>query len=369
MPSCRARHGGGMRPSHVLLLVLGLLTQAMGWALLPRRWKASAALITLALDAVWIAWYAFDDRSLSVSGVWALSPVATWLSLHLLLGPVLGVEVLARWLPWRRRVRLVGVGLILGGYAWGLGEAYGPPVLREASLIFPDLPPAFEGYRIILVGDIHAGPYAGTRTLNAWAREIQRIPGDLLVGAGDFVARIPEEAERTGEAFKIIHPTNGLVGVFGNHDQYSHTDEVADRLRRHGWVMLLDQSLIIERQGQRLVFLGTRHPVGNGSFSQPGWEGKPWPAGFRIGICHDPEQWPILVKEGARLTLAAHTHGGQVDLSPLYNAGKERSPFLAGLYSKGPARLFVTRGLGCTSLPVRFRCRPEIVRITLHRAG
>lgn len=358
-----------MKPSHLILLALGWLTQAMGWVLLPRRWKLSAALIAAAVDGAWIGWYALDDRSLSVSGVWALSPVATWLSLHLILGPILGVEVLARLLPWRRRVRFIGIGLILGGYAWGLGEAYGPPVLTEVSLAFPDLPPAFDGYRIILVGDIHAGPYAGTRTVNGWARDIQRVPADLLVGAGDFVAQIPEEAERTGEAFKILRPPDGLIGVFGNHDQYSHTDEVAERLRRHGWVMLLDQSLVIERQGQRLVLLGSRHPDGNDATFRPEWRGKPWVAGFRIGICHGPEQWPLLQKEGARLTLAAHTHGGQVDLSPLYNAAKERSPYLAGLYSMGADRLFVTRGLGCTFLPVRFRCRPEIVSLTLHRAG
>jgi hypothetical protein len=358
-----------MRPSHLILILLGWATQAMGWALLPRRWKAPGALAALAMDMAWILWYANDHRGLSVSGVWALSPVATWLSAHLILGPVLGVEVLARLLPWRRWIRLVGLGFILVGYAWGLGEAYGPPVLTETSLTFPDLPPAFEGYRIILIGDIHAGPYAGTRTVGRWARAIQKVPGDLLVGAGDFIAHIPEEAERTGEAFKILHPVDGLVGVFGNHDQYSHTDEVAERLRRHGWTMLLDQGLVIERQGQRLMLLGSRFTEGDPASFQPDWQGKPWPEGFRIGLCHDPDQWPVLQKEGARLTLAAHTHGGQVDLSPLYNAAKERSPYLEGLYEEGADRLFVTRGLGCTSLPFRFRCRPEIVRITLHRGN
>jgi predicted MPP superfamily phosphohydrolase len=263
----------------------------------------------------------------------------------------------------------VGLGLILVSNAWGLGEAYGPPTLTETSLSFQDLPPAFDGYRIVLVGDIHAGPYAGTRTVGRWAQAVLRVPGDLVVGAGDFVAHTPEEAERTGEAFKILHPADGLVGVFGNHDQYSHTDEVAERLRRHGWVMLLDQGLVIERQGQRLVLLGSRFSEREPASYQPDWQGKPWPEGFRIGICHDPDQWPVLLREGARLTLAAHTHGGQVDLSPLYNAAKERSPFLEGLYEEGANRLFITRGLGCTSLPFRFRCRPEIVRITLHRGS
>jgi len=358
-----------MRPGHLILILLGLSTQAVGWALLPRRWKAMLALAALVADAAWIAWYVRDGRALSVSGVWALSPVATWLSFHLILGPVVGVEVLARLLPWRRPIRILGLGLILGGYAWGLGEAYGPPVTTEVTLGFPDLPPAFDGYRIVLIGDLHAGPYAGSGTLGRWARAIEKVPGDLIVGAGDFVTHTPEEAERTGVAFSSLHPKDGMVGVLGNHDQYPRTDEVAERLRRHGWVMLLDQVLVIERQGQRLLLMGSRHRDGNEGTAQPDWPGKPWPEAFRIGLCHGPEQWPLHLKEGARLTLAAHTHGGQVDLSPFYNAALERSPFVQGLYREGTSSLFVTRGLGCTGLPFRFRCRPEIVQVTLRRSG
>ncbi len=357
-----------MKSSHLVLMLLGVATQAVGWIFLPRRCKTASALLAVALDATWMVWYALDNRSLSVSGVWSLSPVATWLSLHLIMGPVVGIEVMARLLPWRRRVRLVGLILILGGYGWGLGEAYGPPVVTEVTLSFPDLPPAFDGYRIVLFGDIHAGPYAGTRTVGRWARAIGQLHGDLLLGAGDFVSGTIEEADRTVEAFKSIHPRDGLVGVLGNHDQYSQTEAVAERLHSHGWMILQDQSLTIEHQGQRIVILGSRFPTDNQSSIRPEWRGKPWPSGFRIGLCHDPLQWPFHLQEGARLTLAAHTHGGQVNLSPFYNAALERSPYIAGLYQKGPDSLFVTRGLGCTGLPFRFRCRPEIVRITLHRS-
>ena len=356
-----------MRPSHLILILLGLATQAAGWVLLPRRWKRAAALPCLVLDAVWMVWYARDDRSLSVSGVWALSPAATWLTIHLILGPLIFVEGLSRLLPWRRWVRLLGAGLILGGYAWGLGEAYGPPVVTRLVLAFPDLPPAFDGYRIVLIADLHAGLYAGTRTVGRWARAVAGVPGDLLVADGDFVTHAPEEAERTGVAFESLHPADGKVGVFGNHDEYSHTDEVAVRLRRHGWMMLLDSDLVIERQGQRLVLLGTRYPAEDRMTVPPRWKGRPWPEGFRIGICHTPEQWPVLREEGAELTLAAHTHGGQVNLSPFYNAGLERTPYLYGLYRQDGDTLFVTRGLGCTGLPFRFRCRPEIVQVTLRR--
>ncbi len=358
-----------MRTSHLVLVALGLGTQALGWRLLPRRGRRAAALACLALDAAWLLWYGRDDRSLSVSGVWALSPMATWFMVHAFLGPVIAVEGLSRFLPWRRGVRFLGLALLLGGYAWGLGEAYGPPVVTRVALAFPDLPPAFDGYRIVLIGDIHAGLYAGTRTVGRWARATAQVPGDLLVADGDFVTHAPEEAERTGVAFEDLHPPDGKVGVFGNHDEYSATDEVAVRLRRHGWKMLLDQDLVLERQGQRLVLFGTRYPAEDRMTDTPAWKGRPWPEGFRIGLCHSPQQWPLFLREGARLTLAAHTHGGQVNLSPFYNAGLERTPWVYGLYHQGADWLYVTRGLGCTTLPFRFRCRPEIVQITLRRAG
>ncbi|WP_306589646.1 metallophosphoesterase [Geothrix sp. 21YS21S-4] len=356
-----------MRSSHLVLLILGLGAQAGGWALLPRSWRIPAAGAAALLDAAWGFWYLHDPRSLGAAGVWSLSPVATWLAFHLLLAPVVGVEILARLLPWGRWVRFAGLGILLGGSAWGLGEAYGPPVVTEATLAFPDLPPAFDGYRIVLFGDIHAGPYAGTRVVGRWARAVARIPADLVVGAGDFVTFVPEEADRTVVAFADVHPPDGRVGVLGNHDQYVRARDVAERLRRGGWTILRDEGLAIERAGQRLVFLGCGHPKEEGATYVPTWRGKPWPEGFRIGICHGPEQWPVLREEGARLTLAAHTHGGQVNLSPLYNAALERSPYVQGRYEKGADRLFVTRGLGCTGLPIRFRCRPEIVRITLRR--
>ena len=232
----------------------------------------------------------------------------------------------------------------------------------------PDLPPAFDGYRIVLIGDLHAGPYAGTRTVGRWARAVAVLDGDLLVGAGDFVASLDEEAERPGVAFEGVHPRDGRVGVLGNHDQRHDGDVVARRLRGHGWIMLEDEVLAIARGGQRLLLLGARyHPEADPD--DPEWKGRPWPEGFRIGICHTPVQWDQMIAKGARLTLAAHTHGGQVDLRPLLNAAEEFTPYVYGAYKNGPNRLYVTRGLGVTSIPVRFRCRPEIAVITLRRAA
>ena len=359
-----------MHPTHATLIVMGFLAQLLGWVLLPRRWRPAVGPALLVLDLVWALWFWRDPRGLSVAGLWSLSPVATWLTLHLLVGPVILVALVARVLPrWRRRTCWTGFALILAAYAWGLGEAYGPPVVQEASLSFPDLPPAFEGYRIVLIGDLHAGPFAGTRTMARWARAVQAAHGDLVVGAGDFITHLPEEAERPGVAFQSVQPTDGKVGVTGNHDEYPPGLETAQRLRRHGWIMLLDEARVLRRGDQNLILLGVRYPITPSlvQASQAAWGACTLPEGFRIGLAHSPEQWPFLVKQGARLTLAAHTHGGQVNLSPFLNLAEDFTPYIHGLYRSGPQVLWVTRGLGLTSLPFRIRCRPEIAVLTLHR--
>lgn len=358
-----------MRPAHPKLILLGLLVQCAAWALAPRRFKGPLAGLALGLDTSWFLWHLSDHPGLSVSGFWAVTPLTTWVAAHAILTPLTAVEALAKVLSRLRwHVRGAGIVLILGSYGWLLGEAYGPPVVTRQTLDFPDLPPAFDGYRILLMSDVHAGPYIGVRTLSRWARAASAVPCDLVVLAGDCVNHLPAETERPAQAFAILSPPDGRVAVMGNHDDDEGPYSVGGRLRRHGWRVLDDECMTLERAGQRLVLLGARYPLDGREMAAVPWKGRPWPEGFRIAICHTPVQWPRMVEEGARLTLAGHTHGGQVNLSPFFNAAEEFTPYVHGAFRDGGARMFVTRGLGVTSVPFRFRCRPEIALITLHRS-
>jgi predicted MPP superfamily phosphohydrolase len=134
-----------------------------------------------------------------------------------------------------------------------------------------------------------------------------------------------------------------------------------------GWHILTEDTLPIEREGQRLLLIGLAHPDEDLDDFKPTWRHAPSGPGFRIGLVHSPELWPQLREVGARLSLAGHTHGGQINLDPFFNLARTNTGYEAGLYAEGADRLYVTKGLGCTAVPLRFRCRPEIVRITLHR--
>ncbi len=358
-----------MSPLVLFVFLKGIFVQ--GWVahLARKRARRVWLLALFLLDLLWLWWVVFRMRGGHVS-TWRQPALILWFLTHLTLGGVALVESIARILPWPRAVRVagaVGAFFIFGFSTWGLAEAYGPPRREEVQLSFPDLPPAFDGYRIALVSDFHAGPFAGPRTLRKWGRALAEVDADLLMAAGDFISYWPEEVELLNGPLAGLHPPDGKVGVLGNHDRYRSDSGVASRLEAQGWRMLTEDTAAITRGGDRLVLVGLGHPDGNLEGFSPQWRTRPEGPGFRIGLVHSPELWPQLREVGARLSLAGHTHGGQINLDPFLNVARARTGYVAGLYERGADRLFVTRGLGCTALPFRFRCRPEIVRITLRR--
>ncbi len=358
-----------MSPLLLFVFFKGLFVQ--GWLALLARKRARRVwlLVLLLLDFIWLWWVVSRMRGGHVS-TWRQPALILWLITHLTLGGAALVESLARLLPWPRTIRVVGATLaflIFGSSAWGLAEAYGPPRREEVQLRFPDLPPTFEGYRIVLVSDFHAGPFAGTRTLTRWGRALEGVDADLLVAAGDFISYWPEETALLKQPLAGVHPRDGKVGVLGNHDRYRSDSGVAELLEAQGWRMLTEDTAEITRGRDRLLLVGLGHPDGPLDEFRPEWVRHPEGPGFRIGLAHSPELWPQLREVGARLSLAGHTHGGQINLDPFFNMARSRTGYVAGLYEEDGARLFVTRGLGCTALPFRIRCRPEIVRITLRR--
>lgn len=358
-----------MASPFLFVLFKALLVQSWLGVLFRRDDRRPWLYALVVADLLWMTWVLHRMRG-GMHMTLRQPALFLWMLVHLALGASAAVETLARWLPWPRAIRWGGGSLVALGVTfttWGLVEAYGPPVRREVTLVFPDLPPAFDGYRILLISDLHAGPYAGARTLRQWGRAVQATEADLLVGAGDFISYWPVEAEALRAPFQGIAPPDGKVGVLGNHDRYRTSTEVSRRLEAQGWIMLDDESLTLSRGPDRLNLLGMAHPEEERGFPGPTWRSRPAPGGFTVGLVHSPAYWPFLRHAGARLTLAGHTHGGQINLDPFLNVARINVGYVTGTYTEGRDQLYVTAGLGCTALPFRFRCRPEVVRITLRR--
>jgi predicted MPP superfamily phosphohydrolase len=126
--------------------------------------------------------------------------------------------------------------------------------------------------------------------------------------------------------------------------------QALEAVRAAGVTVLDDRSASLE--GGRLALHGL-------SRARPGQVAT---AGLDIVLCHYPAVLPLVAGPGVELVLAGHTHGGQVRL-PFVGALAlpfDSGGYDAGWFERGPTRLFVSRGVGTSILPIRFACRPEV---------
>jgi predicted MPP superfamily phosphohydrolase len=177
------------------------------------------------------------------------------------------------------------------------------------------------------------------------------ITGDTVDGHGEAELDAPAVTAFL-RAVADLRPPLGTWAVRGNHELWS--GEAADRCYAEAGVPLLDDATR-SLQGGRLVLHGLNdgHPPAT-PLATPG---------FDLILCHYPAVLPRVAWPGVELVLAGHSHGGQVNLpggKPLW-LPYECGGFLAGWYDhERGTRMYVSRGVGTSILPLRFLCRPEV---------
>jgi hypothetical protein len=245
-------------------------------------------------------------------------------------------------------------------------------VLRETRITLPSWPANFSGLRIAVISDLHAGsPFITldkirqiVETTNAARPDLILLPGDFVIqGAlgGRFM-----EPEVIAEALKGLRAGFGVFATLGNHDWWYNGQRVKKSLENAGVTVLENAAAMIERDGATIWVVG----IGDK------WEGHPDIASAlaRVGdsapviaLTHNPDIFPSIPAR-VTLTIAGHTHGGQVAL-PIIGRPIVPSVFgeryAAGHIVEGAKHLFVTTGVGTSILPVRFRVPPEISLLTI----
>jgi predicted MPP superfamily phosphohydrolase len=273
------------------------------------------------------------------------------------------VPMLAHILP-AVRLALMAVGL----HERGRRNA-GLLRLAEMELRFDTLPPAFDGYRVAFLSDLHVG--ALPEALHAAQRLVDGLACDLAVLGGDFQSRghpAPAEAGRLmAPLLAKLKPADGVVGVLGNHDRH----EMVAVLERLGVRMLINERLTVERGGQRLHVVGTDdphcfyHESAHHALADSGADG------FRIAVVHTPELADVAAAAGFSLYLAGHTHGGQICLpggKPLITALDSHRPLALGAWRHHGMQGYTTSGIGASSPTVRFNSQGEVCVIRLRRS-
>ena len=235
-----------------------------------------------------------------------------------------------------------------------------------------NLPDEFDGFTIAFISDIHSSVFMTRETMKGYASVINAMRPDCVIIAGDFVNSMAEEVYPFAEAFSDLQAPFGVYGVLGNHDYYTRNVDLVAREVAAGGIRLLVNEHVDLRKGNAKIHLLGVDDVGNRRraaqlFDQAArgtFEGTP-----KILMCHRPYYFEEAADRSIDLSLTGHTHGGQIVLARIGNEviapARMASPYVAGLYSIGSSRMYVSRGIGTVGIPVRINCPPEITRIRL----
>jgi predicted MPP superfamily phosphohydrolase len=271
-----------------------------------------------------------------------------------------------------RSGRLLGAGLAAAG-AWALVE----PARLKVRRLEPRLerwPPALDGLRVAAVSDLHAGaPHVGEAKLERIVEKIILACPDLIALVGDYadpsvLGGRPIGPERVAELLGGLSAPLGVFAVLGNHDWYHYGSRPADALRRHGIEVLENDAIAVEHYGSVLWIAGLADMRERSADVTTALAMVPDNQPL-IALTHDPDMFPQL-KDRAALTLAGHTHGGQVGLPLLRRAAApSKHGYTGGEVRGGGGYMYVSRGVGTTGLPIRIAAPPEIALLTLRSAA
>lgn len=234
----------------------------------------------------------------------------------------------------------------------------------------PNLPPAFEGFRIVHLTDIHHGALMPIEWIRSLVARANRIPRDITVCTGDFVhaRNTTQEIDAVWPVVVGLNAPGGVYSVLGNHDHWADTERSLHWLKASGQD-LRRRAVRLERGGSSLWLAGAgdlwedHAPLDQVLSSVPD-------SGCRIVLAHNPDTADTPFASRVDLMISGHTHGGQVNVPFLgppilpvenknYSCGFKRSLRGAGV--------FISRGIGWAIYPVRFNCFPEIAVLELVR--
>ena len=297
-----------------------------------------------------------------------------------------------------RRAFFQYAAVLAGGFPF-LAATYGFAAGRlrytivRVDVPVANLPPELDGLRIAQLNDIHIGDYMPPHEIaravdmaNSLQPDISFVTGDFVSGEGDPLDVCITELSR-------LRAPLGVWGCNGNHEIYAGVEDEAERLfREKGMRLLRTRNEVIKHNSGRFNLIGVdyqRDHMTSGERTGPMLQEiehlirSDMP---NVLLSHNPNSFHRAAELGIELSLAGHTHGGQVKFEIVdHSVSPARliSPFVAGLYllpistsagadsaSNGlqKAALYVNRGLGTFGFPVRIGVPPEITLLTLRRA-
>ena len=284
------------------------------------------------------------------------------------------------FLPWF--FALIPALGVMGWFAFGFIEGWKRLELKHITFTSPDLPPYFDGYRLVQITDFHLGSFPpGNDFVQKVVDATNNEEPDMILFTGDLVNNQASEVEPYLDTLGQLHASDGIYSIWGNHDycEYgnNHSIGALKRNRRMlygyqeslGWHQLMNEHHVVSHGMSSIAVIGVENPgqppFTNRSNLKKAMKGLN-PDMFKILLSHDPHHWRReVVGKKIQLTLAGHTHAGQLKIgkwTPARLAFKE----WGGAYQIGEQMLYVSSGIG-GSFPFRLGAWPELTVVTLKR--
>jgi predicted MPP superfamily phosphohydrolase len=243
------------------------------------------------------------------------------------------------------------------------------------------LPRGFHGFRIAQLSDIHVGPFMSEDEIRKYVRIANELKPDLIVLTGDFVTWDASTASAVVNALSGLKAPLGVFGSLGNHDAWAGAEDLLAELFARAGIRILRQERAPISAGNESFNLMGLDFTNSRSMSVDGWhlssrklegvENLMMRDTANILLSHNPDSFDRAAHLGIDLSLAGHTHGGQLALefiSPEIAPSRIVTPYVAGWFERPGGQLYVNRGIGTIAAPMRVGAPPEITVFELLRA-
>ena len=241
--------------------------------------------------------------------------------------------------------------------------------VRTYEFTHPDVPTAFDGFRIAFISDLHYRSLFKEKGLANLFKLLNNQHADALLIGGDLHEGC-EYVQPLLAALSGVKTPMGTYVVLGNNDYEACYDDIVRGLQKYGMHLLEHKVDTLRRDGAEILIAGVRNPFNlkkNGTSPTLGLS----PDDFVILLTHTPDYAEDVPITNTDLVLAGHTHGGQVTLFGLYapiipsHYGKR---FRTGLkYNSHHIPMIITNGIGTSNKNIRLFAPSEVVMIILHQ--
>jgi uncharacterized protein len=263
--------------------------------------------------------------------------------------------------------------------------------VRRETIALNQLPPAFNGLKIVQFSDVHLGSWGVKERLQDAVDDINNLQPDVIFFTGDMFNYCTADGNGFEEILKKLHAPFGIYAIMGNHDygdyiswptpeaKMQNFEDLKTFYHSLGWKLLLNAHDMLKRGNDSIAVIGVENWGASRRFQRFGDIARALKGienmDTQLLLSHDPSHWDSIVSKKYQqvdITFAGHTHGGQVGIDCCnihWSPVKWVSRFWCGLYmnpsSASPQYLYVNQGLGNIGYSGRLGILPEITLITL----